>query len=259
MCDAFVGTWKLVSSENFDDYMKEVGVGFATRKVAGMAKPNMIISVNGDVITIKSESTFKNTEISFKLGQEFDEVTADDRKVKSIITLDGGALVQVQKWDGKSTTIKRKREGDKLVVLGVSFLNKISMMVEPFLGTWKLVSSENFEDYMKELGVSSAARNAAGLVKPSVSISVNGDTVNIRTESPFRNTEISFKLGEEFDETTADNRKVKSTVTLDSGSMIQVQKWLDKETTIKRKIVDGKMVVECTMNNIVSTRIYEKV
>lgn len=57
-------------------------MGFATRKVAGMAKPNMIISVNGDVITIKSESTFKNTEISFKLGQEFDEVTADDRKVK---------------------------------------------------------------------------------------------------------------------------------------------------------------------------------
>lgn len=57
-------------------------MGFATRKVAGMAKPNMIISVDGDVITIKTESTFKNTEISFKLGQEFDEVTADDRKVK---------------------------------------------------------------------------------------------------------------------------------------------------------------------------------
>ncbi|GAB1287377.1 Fatty acid-binding protein, adipocyte [Apodemus speciosus] len=116
MCDAFVGTWRLVSSENFDDYMKEVGVGFATRKVAGMAKPNMIISVNGDLITIRSESTFKNTEISFKLDVEFDEITADDRKVKSIITLDGGALVQVQKWDGKSTTIKRKRDGDKLVV-----------------------------------------------------------------------------------------------------------------------------------------------
>ena len=116
MCDAFVGTWKLSSSENFDDYMKEVGVGFATRKVAGMAKPNRIISVNGDVITIKSESTFKNTEISFKLGQEFDEVTADYRNVKSIITLDGGVLVQVQKWDGESTTIKRKQVDDKLVV-----------------------------------------------------------------------------------------------------------------------------------------------
>ncbi|XP_040117939.1 fatty acid-binding protein, adipocyte [Oryx dammah] len=116
MCDAFVGTWKLVSSENFDDYMKEVGVGFATRKVAGMAKPTLIISINGDVVNIKSESTFKNTEISFKLGQEFDEVTPDDRKVKSIINLDEGALVQVQNWDGKSTTIKRKLVDDKLVL-----------------------------------------------------------------------------------------------------------------------------------------------
>ncbi|NP_001277890.1 fatty acid-binding protein, adipocyte [Bubalus kerabau] len=116
MCDAFVGTWKLVSSENFDDYMKEVGVGFATRKVAGMAKPTLIISVNGDVVTIRSESTFKNTEISFKLDQEFDEVTPDDRKVKSIVNLDEGALVQVQNWDGKSTTIKRKLVDDKMVL-----------------------------------------------------------------------------------------------------------------------------------------------
>ncbi|XP_044521751.1 fatty acid-binding protein, adipocyte [Gracilinanus agilis] len=116
MCDGFVGSWKLISTENFDDYMKEVGVGFATRKVASMAKPNMIISISGDVITIRTESTFKNTEISFKLGQEFDEVTADDRKVKSLITLEDGALVHVQKWDGKTTTIKRKLLDGKLVV-----------------------------------------------------------------------------------------------------------------------------------------------
>lgn len=50
--------------------------------MAGVAKPNVTISINGDVITIKSESTFKNTEISFKLGEEFDETTADDRKTK---------------------------------------------------------------------------------------------------------------------------------------------------------------------------------
>lgn len=58
-------------------------------------------------------------------------------------------------------------------------------------------------------GVDFAARNAAGLVKPSVSISLNGEKVTIQTESSFKNTEISFKLGEEFDETTADSRKVK--------------------------------------------------
>ncbi|XP_053415413.1 fatty acid-binding protein 9-like [Nycticebus coucang] len=144
-------------------------------------------------------------------------------------------------------------------LLCVPVLCKISMMVEPFLGTWKLVSSENFEEYLKELGVDPAARKLAVSVKPIVKMSVNGETVNIKIESSLKNSEISFKLGEEFDETTADNRKVKSIVTLDNGSMIQVQKWLGKETTVKRKIVDGKMVMECTMNNIVSTRTYEKV
>ena len=40
--------------------------------------------------------------------------------------------------------------------------------------------------------------------------------------------------------------------------MIHFQKWLGKETTIKGQIVDGKMVVEYIMNNIVSIGIYKK-
>lgn len=47
-----------------------------------MTKPTTIIEKNGDTIVIKTHSTFKNTEISFQLGVPFDEVTADDRKVK---------------------------------------------------------------------------------------------------------------------------------------------------------------------------------
>ncbi|XP_036686500.1 fatty acid-binding protein 9-like [Balaenoptera musculus] len=131
-------------------------------------------------------------------------------------------------------------------------------MTEPFLGTWKLVSSENFDEYMKQLGVSAAVQNLAGLAKPRITISTDRDKVNIKTESSFKNTEISFKLGEEFDETTSDNQKVKSIITLDGGSMIHFQKWLGKETTIKGQIVDGKMVVEYIMN-IVSIGIYKKV
>nr|XP_056710239.1 fatty acid-binding protein, adipocyte-like [Euleptes europaea] len=131
-------------------------------------------------------------------------------------------------------------------------------MCDQFSGTWKLVSSENFDDYMKELGVGFATRKIAGVAKPNVSISCNGDVITIRTESTFKNTEISFKLGEEFDETTADDRKVKSLVTLDNGCLNHMQKWDGKQTTIKRKIADGKLIVECTMNNVVSTRIYEK-
>lgn len=54
----------------------------ATRKLGSLAKPTTIIEVEGDKVTLKTQSTFKNTEISFKLGEEFDETTADDRKVK---------------------------------------------------------------------------------------------------------------------------------------------------------------------------------
>nr|XP_004656953.1 myelin P2 protein [Jaculus jaculus] len=132
-------------------------------------------------------------------------------------------------------------------------------MSNRFLGTWKLVSSEHFDDYMKALGVGLTTRKLGNLAKPKVIISKKGDYMTIRTESTFKNTEISFKLGREFEETTADNRKTKSVVTLERGSLNQVQKWDGKETTIKRKVVDGKMVVECMVKGVVCTRIYEKV
>ncbi|EDL28645.1 mCG140440, partial [Mus musculus] len=89
--------WKLVDSKNFDDYMKSLGVGFATRQVASMTKPTTVIEKSGDTITIKIHSTFKSTEISFHLGVDFEEVTADDRKVKSVLTLGRGKVVHVQK------------------------------------------------------------------------------------------------------------------------------------------------------------------
>uniref|UniRef100_A0A8C8DCQ3 Cellular retinoic acid-binding protein 1 n=1 Tax=Oryzias sinensis TaxID=183150 RepID=A0A8C8DCQ3_9TELE len=103
MVDAFCATWKLVDSENFDEYMKALGVGFATRQVGNVTKPTVTISHEGDKVVIRTQSTFKNTEISFKLGEEFDETTVDDRNCKSTVTLDGDKLVHVQKWDGKET------------------------------------------------------------------------------------------------------------------------------------------------------------
>jgi len=47
-----------------------------------VTKPTIIISKEGDKVVQKTQSTFKNTEISFTLGEEFDETTADDRNCK---------------------------------------------------------------------------------------------------------------------------------------------------------------------------------
>ncbi|XP_034714921.1 fatty acid binding protein 7, brain, a [Etheostoma cragini] len=115
MVDAFCATWKLVDSQNFDEYMKALGVGFATRQVGNVTKPTVVISQDGDKVVIKTLSTFRNTEISSKLGEEFDETTADDRHVKSTFTMEGDKLVQVQKWDGKETKFVREIKDGKLV------------------------------------------------------------------------------------------------------------------------------------------------
>lgn len=57
------------------------GVGFATRQVGNRTKPNLVVCVDEQgLICMKSQSTFKTTEIKFKLNEPFEETTADDRK-----------------------------------------------------------------------------------------------------------------------------------------------------------------------------------
>ncbi|MEQ2268920.1 Fatty acid-binding protein, brain [Xenotaenia resolanae] len=114
MVDAFCATWKLVDSQNFDDYMKALGVGFATRQVGNVTKPTVVISQDGDKVVVKTLSTFKNTELSAKLGEEFDETTPDDRH--STFTMEGDKFVQVQKWGGKETKFVREIRDGKMVM-----------------------------------------------------------------------------------------------------------------------------------------------
>ncbi|KAF0886322.1 FBP12 protein, partial [Crocuta crocuta] len=117
MVDQLQGTWKSISCENFEEYMKELGIGRAKRKLGCLAKPTVTISAQEGLITIKTKSIFKNNEISFKLGEEFEETTPGGRKTKNVVNLDNDSLVQVQDWDGKETTIRRKVVDGKMVVV----------------------------------------------------------------------------------------------------------------------------------------------
>uniref|UniRef100_A0A8C7V8M2 Cellular retinoic acid-binding protein 1 n=1 Tax=Oryzias sinensis TaxID=183150 RepID=A0A8C7V8M2_9TELE len=112
MAEKFVGTWKMISSENFDDYMKAIAIRF----VGNRTKPNLVVSIEDQgTISMKSQSTFKTTEVKFKLNEPFEETTADDRKTTTVITLDNGKLVQKQSWDGKETSIEREISDGKLI------------------------------------------------------------------------------------------------------------------------------------------------
>ncbi|KAG8185490.1 hypothetical protein JTE90_019748 [Oedothorax gibbosus] len=109
-----LGSFKLVSSENFGDFLKEIGVGLVTRKMAETSKPTVEIKQEGAEYVIKTLA-FKNSEIRFKLGEEFEENRLDGATVKTVVTLEGGKLVQKQFGD-KEVTITREVDGDTLKV-----------------------------------------------------------------------------------------------------------------------------------------------
>ena len=70
----------------FSPFIKTIlyilGVGTIKKKLAAAAKPDIIISKNGDKWKIETKSTVQNLELNFKLDEEFDEVEGHGRKVK---------------------------------------------------------------------------------------------------------------------------------------------------------------------------------
>ncbi|KAM9308629.1 myelin P2 protein-like [Gastrophryne carolinensis] len=111
------GKWTLEDpdSDNFDKYMKCLNVSMLLRKAAVLAKPEVEIIMNGDVLTICTRSLVKSTELNCRLNKEFEEITGDGRKCMTIITLKGDKLTQEQKWDGNKSTITREMSGDKMI------------------------------------------------------------------------------------------------------------------------------------------------
>ncbi|KRX92408.1 Fatty acid-binding -like protein 6, partial [Trichinella pseudospiralis] len=118
MAEKFVGKYKFVSSENFDEFMKELGVNYLLRKIGNAVTPTVELSLDGDVWTMRNISTFRTLEVSFRLGEEVDEVTPDGRNVKTTFTYENGELKQVQKATKageKDSIFIRRLEGDKLI------------------------------------------------------------------------------------------------------------------------------------------------
>ncbi len=93
---SLVGTWDLDSSENFDEYMKELGmniflilqlfknmiflmnpiekgVGFILRKAGNSVKIALIIEKNENKWTLNVRSTFKNHDFTSEEGVEVPE------------------------------------------------------------------------------------------------------------------------------------------------------------------------------------------
>merc|ERR1712203_482771 len=97
---------------------KRLGVGLVTRKLGNKSPPTVTITEEAGEFTFKQESLVKTSEIKFKIGQEFDELTADGCQVKSLMTLKApNVMVHEMKGTngGKDSVCVRKFFGDKMV------------------------------------------------------------------------------------------------------------------------------------------------
>ena len=121
--DTIVGRYRLVKSENFDEFMRKLGVGLVKRKLANSISPTNVIIVNDDgSYTIRTESTVRTTELNFQLGLPFKEETLDGRITTTTATRIGNVLTLDQLGDqakGEMST-KHIRDfqdgGDKMLM-----------------------------------------------------------------------------------------------------------------------------------------------
>lgn len=87
--DLVPGKYQLTESDNFENFMARLGIGYLTRKLGNQSKPLVTISQEGDEWTFKQESLVKTSETKFKMGEQFEELTADGRKVLTTNTVKG--------------------------------------------------------------------------------------------------------------------------------------------------------------------------
>ena len=94
--------------------------------------------------------------------------------------------------------------------------------MEKFFGTWKLVESNNFDQYLQGLGIAYPLRKLAALTSPTVTIKEEDSDglYSVTTDAQIRSVTTTFHLGEMVEERTVDLRAVSSTFNIDKDNCL---------------------------------------
>lgn len=137
--------------------------------------------------------------------------------------------------------------------------------IPDFSGKWKMKTSEHFEDLLRTLGVNVFVRKiaVAAASSPSVEISQDGETLSIQTSTSVRTTQVSFTVGQSFDETTVDGRPCTSFPKWETDNKISCEQTLQKgegpKTAWTRELTDhGELILTMRAGDVVCTRVYER-
>ncbi|KAJ0019703.1 hypothetical protein NQD34_007272 [Periophthalmus magnuspinnatus] len=90
---AFAGTYQLESQENFEPFMKAIGLPDDLIQKGKDIKSTSQIEVNGDHFKVTVTTGTKVMVNSFTLGQESDIETITGEKVKAVVKREGNKLI----------------------------------------------------------------------------------------------------------------------------------------------------------------------
>merc|ERR1711915_423584 len=143
--------------------------------------------------------------------------------------------------------------------LGETAEERATTTMSECTGKYKLATSENFEEFMKALGVGMLTRKLGNKSSPVVTVTEENGEYTMKQESLVKTSEIKFKINEEFEEVTADGRKVLSKMTLTAPNvMVHEMKGTEggKDSTCIREFLPEKLTAVCTVDDITTTRVY---
>ena len=131
------------------------------------------------------------------------------------------------------------------------------------LGKFQLTKSDNFDAFMAALGVGWATRTLGNKTAPVVTVSKDKDsTMTLKQESLVSTSQISFTIGQPFDERTPDGRNVKSTMSLTAPNVLRHEMLGTeggKDSVCVRKFLRDRMECVCKVDDVVTTRTYTRI
>lgn len=144
-------------------------------------------------------------------------------------------------------------------------MSSVTVKMTKVLGHWKLFSSDDkWDEYMRTLGINFVLRKVGNSITSYEEIKQNGDDWELNITSTFKNAHLKFKLGEEFDETTLDGRKCKSTFVVEGEDLVHYQKGIkpgEVDSKITRTRVDDEtmtITLEAIDKNLVTVRTFKR-
>ncbi|KAM6148190.1 fatty acid-binding protein, intestinal [Erethizon dorsatum] len=113
----FNGSWKVDRNENYDKFMEKMGINMVKRKLAAHDNLKLIITQEGNKFTVKESSAFRNIEVVFELGVNFNYSLADGTELSGSWNLEGDKLTGKFKRadNGNELTAVREIIGNELI------------------------------------------------------------------------------------------------------------------------------------------------